>query len=53
MKIGFGERYAYGKKRKRVVVWIDGHSEAQFLGAEDFGQSGEVLSEIPSLKLWV
>jgi hypothetical protein len=28
------------------VIWIDGHPQAEFLGADDYGKSGEVLSEI-------
>lgn len=46
VKIGFGERHTYGKERIRIVLWIDGHPHAEFLGADDFEQSGEVLSEI-------
>jgi hypothetical protein len=46
VRIGFGTRFAYGQERKRVVVWIDGHPHAEFVGADDFDRSGEVLSEI-------
>jgi hypothetical protein len=46
VRIGFGERHVYGSDRKRVVVWIDSHPHAEFLGADDFDVSGEVLSEI-------
>jgi hypothetical protein len=46
VKIGFGERHTYGRDRIRIVIWIDGHPHAEFLGADDFEQSGEVLSEI-------
>ena len=46
IRIGFGARPVYGRKRARVVVWIDGHPHAEFLGADDFDVSGEVLSEI-------
>jgi len=47
IKIGFCKiRWAFGKDRFRVVVWIDGIPEAEFFGAEDFELSGEVLSEI-------
>ena len=45
-RLAFGERYAYGRERKRVVIWIDGHPYAQFAGADDFESSGELLSEI-------
>lgn len=44
--VGFGRRTTYGRKRVRVVVWIDGYPQAEFLGADDFNKSGEVLSEI-------
>jgi hypothetical protein len=30
----------------RVVVWIDDHPHAEFVGADDFDHSGDVLSEI-------
>jgi hypothetical protein len=46
VRIGFGTRKVYGRDRKRVVVWIDGHPQAEFLGADDFDHSGDVLSEI-------
>lgn len=46
VKIGFGKRHTYGRDRIRIVVWIDGHPHVEFLGADDFEQSGEVLSEI-------
>lgn len=47
VKIGFGKRDTYGMKdRIRVLVLIDGKVYAEFLGADDFEVSGEVLSEI-------
>ncbi len=46
VRIGFGTRATYGRPRCRVVVWIDGHPHAEFLGADDFERSGDVLSEI-------
>ena len=46
IRIGFGLRPTYGQERIRVVVWIDGHPHAEFLGADDFQESGEILSEI-------
>jgi hypothetical protein len=46
VRLGFGTRPVYGAQRKRVVVWIDGHPQAEFLGADDFAHSGEVLCEI-------
>jgi len=44
--IAFGEREAYGRNRPRVLVVIDGYPTVEFLGADDFVASGEVLSEI-------
>ena len=46
IRIGFGSRYAYGRERIRVVIWIDSYPQAEFVGADDFDTSGEVLSEI-------
>jgi hypothetical protein len=46
VRIGFGIRKVYGQDRKRVVVWIDGQPQAEFLGADDFEHSGDLLSEI-------
>jgi hypothetical protein len=46
IKIGFGIRKTYGEKRARIVVWIDKYPEAEFVGADDFKLSGDVLSEI-------
>ena len=46
VRIGFGMRPTYGRDRKRVVVWLDQRPEAEFLAADDFEDSGEVLSEI-------
>lgn len=46
VRIGFGIRATYGRERKRVVIWIDSHPQAEFLGADDFERSGDVLCEI-------
>ena len=46
VQIGFGTRHTYGRDRKRVVIWIDKHPHAEFLAADDFEHSGDVLSEI-------
>ena len=46
IRIGFGVRSVYGKERAHVVVWVDGHPQAEFLGADDFDASGEILCEI-------
>lgn len=46
VRIGFGSRHTYGKDRIRIVVWIDEHPHAEFLGADDFEKTGDVLSEI-------
>ncbi|RZB35821.1 MAG: hypothetical protein SRB2_02746, partial [Desulfobacteraceae bacterium Eth-SRB2] len=47
--IGYGYRVTYGTKRRRVVVWIDNYPYAEFMGADDFEVTGEVLSEI---RIW-
>jgi len=46
VRIGFGTRTTYGRPRPRVVVWIDNRPHAEFLGADDFARSGDLLSEI-------
>ena len=46
VRIGFGTRTTYGHSRRRVVEWIDDHPHAEFLGADDFERSGDVLAEI-------
>lgn len=46
IKIAFGYRPTYGVKRRRVLVLIDGHPHAEFLGADDFDHTGDVVSEI-------
>ena len=46
LRIGFTRRSVYGSDRARVVIWIDDHPHAEFVGADDFDFSGEVLSEI-------
>lgn len=46
IRIGFCRRTVYGKERERVTVWINGTPRAEFVGADDFDASGEVLSEI-------
>jgi len=44
--IAYCVRNTYGKDRRRVVVWIDNYPYAEFLAADDFDVTGEVLSEI-------
>lgn len=46
VRIGVREKVKYGEKRKMVVVWIDGYPFTQFVGADDYDSSGEVVSEI-------
>jgi hypothetical protein len=46
VRIGFGMRPTYGRDRKRIVVWIDDHPQAEFLAADDFERSGDLLCEI-------
>ena len=46
LRIGKAIRPVYGKERARVTVWIDGQPHAEFLGADDFESSGEILCEL-------
>lgn len=46
VSVGYTYRNTYGRDRRRIVVWIDNYPFAEFLGADDFDVSGEVLSEI-------
>jgi hypothetical protein len=46
VRIAFGERDTYGRQRRRVLVLIDDHLHAEFLGADDFDRTGDILSEI-------
>jgi len=46
VKILFGEREVYEKTRARVMILIDDNLYAEFVGADDFEKTGEVLSEI-------
>jgi excisionase family DNA binding protein len=52
IKIGIGERAAAGKRRKRVVIFVDGRPTVEFAGTDDFEQTGLVASAItlPSKK---
>lgn len=45
-KIGIGERYAAGRLRKRVVVFIDDRPTVEFVGVDDFDKSKLVVSVI-------
>jgi hypothetical protein len=44
--IGYTSREAFGKKRKRVVVFIDGHPEVEFNGTDDYGTTGQLVGLI-------
>jgi len=46
LRIGYCLRNTYGRTRRRVVVWIDDRPHAEFLEADDFDISGELLSQI-------
>lgn len=46
VRLSFGIRPAHGRDRLRAIVWVDGHPHAQFFEADDFADSGELLSEI-------
>lgn len=44
--IGFTEREAFGRTRRRVVVFIDGHPIVEFAGADDYEQLGHLIAII-------
>jgi hypothetical protein len=44
--IGYTIRDTYDKTRMKIVVFIDKYPYAEFVGADDFAVSGDVLSEI-------
>jgi hypothetical protein len=46
VRIAFGTRPAYGRERKRVVAWVDWRLYVEFVGADDYPTTGEVLSEV-------
>lgn len=46
VKLGIGERFAAGKRRKRVVVFLDNRPTVEFAGVDDFDKSGLVASVI-------
>lgn len=46
IQIGYTLRNAYGEERARVIVFIDKYPYTEFVGADDFEKTGDVLSEI-------
>jgi hypothetical protein len=47
IRVCFGERPVYGQNdRKRVLILIDDRVYVEFIGADDFDCSGDLLSEI-------
>ncbi|MEM2352494.1 MAG: hypothetical protein QXT26_08820, partial [Thermoproteota archaeon] len=46
IKIGFTDRVAFGKVRKRVIVFVDDHPEAEFAEADDYDQTGHLVAMI-------
>ena len=44
--IGFTERVAYKKLRKRVVVFVDGYPEVEFAGTDDYDTTGNLVALI-------
>lgn len=46
VRVAFGTRSAFEQERTRLVVCIDDYPYAEFVGADDFDVTGEVLSEI-------
>jgi hypothetical protein len=50
VQIGQTERETYGLNRKRIVVFIDNYPYAEFVAADDFDKTGDLLSEIRILQ---
>jgi len=46
VRIAFGDSDIYGRRRRHVLVLIDDYPHAEFLGADDFDHTGDILSEI-------
>jgi len=46
IKIGIGDRYAAGKIRKRVVVFVNGRPTVEFVGIDDFENTKLTMSLI-------
>jgi len=44
--IGFTERKAYGKTRRRIIVFIDGKPEAEFVATDDYDYTGHLVAII-------
>lgn len=44
--IGFAERRAFGRDRKRVVIFVDGWPEVEFAGADDYDRTGRLVAMI-------
>jgi hypothetical protein len=44
--VGFTEREGYGKLRKRAIVFINGHPEAEFVGTDDYDKTGHLAALI-------
>ena len=45
-RVGFIKRHRFGRDRVCAVVWIDNVLTVEFVGADDFEKTGEVLSVI-------
>lgn len=50
VQIGHTERETYGLNRKRIVIFIDNYPYAEFVAADDFDRTGDLLSEIRILQ---
>lgn len=44
--VGFTDRRAFGKVRKRVIVFVDGWPEAGFAGTDDYDKTGHLVAMI-------
>jgi hypothetical protein len=44
--IGFTNREAFGRERRRVVIFVDGWPEVEFAGADDYDLTGRLVAMI-------
>ena len=44
MKIGVGNRPAYGRMRRRIVAWVDGQPAVERVGADNYPHTGRLAS---------
>lgn len=44
--VGFTDRVAFGKQRKRVVVFINEYPMVEFAGTDDYDKTGNLVAQI-------